>query len=46
MDELRYQIHIAENCMSISIGMEIPAFYTSSDRMEDEIPLQGDRHTC
>lgn len=45
MHESRYQVDIAENGMSILIGTEIPAFFTSSGRLEEEIPLQGDRDT-
>ena len=45
MHESRYQVDISENGMSILIGTEMPTFYTSSGRLEDEIPLQGDRDT-
>ena len=45
MHESRYQVDIAENGMSILIGTEMPVFYTSSGRLEEEIPLQGDRDT-
>ena len=38
-------IDISENATSILIGTEMPAFYTSSDRLEDEIPLHGDSDT-
>ena len=45
MHESRYQVDISEHGMFILIGTEMPAFYTSSGSLEDEIPLQGDRDT-
>ena len=45
MHESRYQVDIAESGMSILIGTEIPVFYTSTSRLEEETPLQGDHGT-
>ena len=45
MHELSYQVGNAENGMSISIGTEMSAFYSSSGRLENEIHLQGDGDT-
>ena len=45
MHESKYEVDISENGTSILIGTEMHAFYTSSSRLKDEIPLQDDHDT-
>jgi hypothetical protein len=45
MHESRNQVDISKNGVSILICTEMPALYTSSGRLEDAIPLQGDHDT-